>query len=96
MGESAMRKIHVVITGTVQGVGYRAWCERAALTRQIVGWVRNRADGSVEAMFCGDDDEIEDMLATCHRGPAAAAVSEVKVNRYEGEAPGVFMVLPTA
>jgi acylphosphatase len=91
-----MRKVHVVITGRVQGVGYRAWCERAALVRGLAGWVRNCADGSVEAVFAGDADEVEDMIAACQRGPAAAAVADVAVSEFSGEVGTDFSVLPTA
>jgi acylphosphatase len=91
-----MRKVHVRITGRVQGVGYRLWCERAALVRELTGWVRNRTDGSVEAVFCGADDEVEDMIAACQRGPAAAAVADVDVSDFTGEIAAQFLVLPTA
>ncbi|HEY4202347.1 MAG TPA: acylphosphatase [Devosiaceae bacterium] len=90
-----MRTVHVIITGRVQGVGYRDWCERAALVRALNGWVRNRDDGSVEALFCGDDEEVEDMIAACQRGPAAAAVANVVVTP-SAELPRRFTILPTA
>ncbi|MGB6967308.1 MAG: acylphosphatase, partial [Xanthobacteraceae bacterium] len=50
---------HVVVRGRVQGVGYRAWTEYTALTRGLKGWVRNRRDGSVEAVFIGEDEAVE-------------------------------------
>jgi acylphosphatase len=60
--------VHVTVTGFVQGVGYRAWVERQAQTLALSGWVRNRSDGSVEAVFAGDDDLGADALA-CEQGP---------------------------
>ncbi len=67
----------VVIRGRVQGVGYRAWMEIAALERGIEGWVRNRRDGSVEAMFSGPDDDVAQMIAQCRRGPPGARVETI-------------------
>jgi acylphosphatase len=67
----------VVIRGRVQGVGYRAWTEITALERGIEGWVRNRRDGSVEALFIGPKDEIAAMIEDCRRGPPGARVDGV-------------------
>ncbi|MGE5648945.1 acylphosphatase [Noviherbaspirillum sp. UKPF54] len=71
---------HLVITGLVQGVGYRASFEAQARALRLCGWVRNRRDGSVEAMVRGDDAALEKIVAWSRRGPAAAVVSDVKVN----------------
>ena len=65
---------HVVIRGRVQGVGYRVWMEVAALERRIEGWVRNRRDGSVEAVFGGPEGDVAAMIAECRRGPPGAWV----------------------
>ena len=73
---------HIVrasITGRVQGVGFRAFVEREASRRGLHGWVRNRRDGSVEALFSGSRDVVEDMLAACKRGPMYASVDSVAV-----------------
>src|SRR5262249_52467947 len=59
----------VVIRGRVQGVGYRAWTEYAALDLGLEGWVRNRRDGTVEALFAGSADAVEAMLDACRQGP---------------------------
>jgi acylphosphatase len=64
----------VVIRGRVQRVGYRAWTEYAALERGLEGWVRNRADGSVEAVFAGPAGVVEAMVEACRRGPPGARV----------------------
>jgi acylphosphatase len=68
---------HVVVCGRVQGVGYRAWAERTALTRGLQGWVRNRRDGSVEAVFIGSEDAVANMVEACRIGPSGAFVATV-------------------
>ena len=72
-----MKCIHVYIKGRVQGVFFRAETQRVAQGFNITGWVRNMADGRVEAVFEGDDVDIDKMLAWCHIGPPAASVEEV-------------------
>ena len=74
------RTVHVRITGRVQGVSYRAWTEDAAAELGLRGWVRNRRDGSVEAVFSGSDAAVADMLARCKSGPSAARVDGVAVS----------------
>ena len=68
---------HVAIRGRVQGVGYRVWTEVTALERGLEGWVRNRRDGSVEALFGGAEDEVAAMIAECRRGPPGARVDAI-------------------
>ena len=65
---------HVVVRGRVQGVGFRAWAEHAALCRGLEGWVRNRRDGAVEAVFAGPPAAVAEMIAACGRGPPGALV----------------------
>ena len=65
---------HVTVRGRVQGVGYRAWVEHEALRRGLDGWVRNRRDGNVEAVFAGPPDAVAAMVAACRRGPSSARV----------------------
>ncbi len=67
----------IVIRGRVQGVGYRAWTEYTALERGLQGWVRNRADGSVEALFVGPVDVVTAMIEACWNGPSGARVSGI-------------------
>jgi len=67
----------VTIHGRVQRVGYRAWTEHMALQRGLEGWVRNRADGSVEAVFAGPAPAVEAMVAACRRGPPGAGVDHI-------------------
>lgn len=66
-GERVIR--HVSIRGLVQGVGFRAFVERHALRHGLEGWVRNRRDGSVEAVFAGARDAVDAMIAECRIGP---------------------------
>jgi acylphosphatase len=68
----------VVIRGRVQGVGYRAWAQDMALEHGLEGWVRNRRDGSVEAVFAGPAETVERIVAVCRRGPGAAYVGAVE------------------
>jgi acylphosphatase len=72
MSERVVRR--VVIFGRVQGVGYRDWTRHVARGREIEGWVRNRRDGSVEALFAGSPDGVSGMIAACRNGPSSARV----------------------
>jgi acylphosphatase len=67
----------VLIQGVVQGVGYRAWVEREANARGLDGWVRNRRDGSVEALLAGPGTAVTEMIAACRQGPRMAKVAAV-------------------
>lgn len=93
---------HVLVRGQVQGVGYRTWTERVALSHGLKGWVRNRRDGSVEAVFIGSDEAVSAMVEACRIGPAVAFVEAVdqreaspgEVRLRRGDE--LFSVLPTA
>jgi acylphosphatase len=87
---------YVTIAGRVQGVGYRAWVADEAVARGLAGWVRNRRDGMVEAVFAGDVEAVEAMLAACRIGPRAAVVSKVRADDYPSRPLTSFQVLPTA
>lgn len=91
----------VTVTGRVQGVGYRAWVDQRARNHDLEGWVRNRRDGSVEALFAGPEEVVSEMVAACRRGPSSARVESVQEEpanpdalnlRYAGDR---FSVLPT-
>src|SRR5262249_33481615 len=93
--------LHVTIRGRVHGVGYRAWVEDRARASRLEGWVRNRRDGSVEAVFAGPASVVAEMIAHCRHGPPSARVEavlnqptgpELLKMRPAGEA---FSVLPT-
>jgi acylphosphatase len=68
----------VVIRGRVQGVGYRAWTEYTAEGREIEGWVRNRRDGSVEAVFAGEAQIVREMIDLCRKGPPGSRVDAIE------------------
>lgn len=70
----------VVVDGRVQGVGYRQACAEAARRHQVAGWVRNRRDGRVEALFEGPPASVAQMVDWCRSGPAPARVTDVKVD----------------
>lgn len=95
MGEG-QRTVHLLITGHVQGVYFRAWTAAIAETLQLDGWVRNRRDGSVEALFQGAGNAIESMIGHCRNGPPDARVDRVEIIQEAGAAPAGFAVLPTA
>jgi acylphosphatase len=69
--------IQVTVRGRVQGVGYRAWVEYQATASGLDGWVRNRRDGSVEAVFAGRPHIVAEMVALCRHGPPGAHVEAV-------------------
>jgi acylphosphatase len=92
----------VLVHGRVQGVGFRAWVAETAVARGLAGWVRNRRDGSVEAVFVGPVDVVSAMIESCGQGPLIARVTSVEVTeadvsdldlRHPGQR---FSVLPTA
>jgi len=91
----------VTIRGRVQGVGYRYWVEQQARAHDLEGWVRNRRDGSVEALFAGPEHVVSNMVASCRRGPSSARVDAVDQRPGDADAlnlrrPGErFSVLPT-
>jgi len=74
-----IKTVRVRIKGRVQGVWYRGWTVREAQQRGLSGWVKNRFDGDVEAVFHGTDDAVEEMIAACWNGPRAAKVVAVTV-----------------
>ena len=75
-----MRSVRLVIAGRVQGVGYRVWAMQTAVRLGVRGWVRNRADGTVEVLAIGDDEAVGAMIEACREGPFAARVTEVAVS----------------
>jgi acylphosphatase len=89
--------VHAIITGRVQGVGYRAWVAQEAATLGLSGWVRNRRDGSVEAVFSGETLIVDAMTAACRSGPRMASVENVTVahSLADGDLRG-FRILATA
>jgi acylphosphatase len=86
----------LVIKGRVHGVGFRDWLVAQAEAMGVAGWVRNRRDGSVEAVFDGDPAAVEELLRACRRGPRQAAVAEIVEEFHEVPVEPGFRRLPTA
>jgi acylphosphatase len=87
--------IRVRIEGRVQGVWFRGWTVDQARSLDLDGWVRNRKDGSVEAVFSGPEAALRAMLARCHEGPPAARVSAVHEEPETAEVEPGFHQWPT-
>ena len=80
-------RAHAIIEGRVQGVFFRHYTQETALRLGLKGWVRNRRDGTVEAVFEGDREDVHKMIKWCHKGPPSARVAKVNVTWevYTGE-----------
>ncbi len=88
-----MNAKRLTIAGRVHGVGYRAWMVRKATELGVSGWVRNRPDGSVEALIAGDTASVEEMSRLCRRGPRMAEVSSIGEDLADApETPGFFQL----
>ena len=96
-----VRTVRVRIAGHVHGVGYRYWTEETAMALALTGWVRNRRDGTVEAVFAGDAKAVEDTIAACRKGSYAARVDGIEARDGRAEELALrgdkdrFAVLPT-
>lgn len=80
-----MKTIHIIVTGRVQGVGFRYFTVRCANNLGLRGWVRNLPDGGVEAVIQGQDDSIEQMIELLQKGPGASIVTDLKIEEIEQE-----------
>ena len=87
--------VRVRIEGRVQGVGFRYWAIDRAVAMGLGGWVRNRIDGSVEAVFAGPEPAVAEMLRSCRRGPSFARVERVAEELESGAVEPGFHALPT-
>ncbi len=92
----ARRSARVIVTGIVQGVGYRAWAADTARRHGLSGWVRNRRDGSVEAVFSGLVEAVDAMVADCDAGPPSAEVIAIETSDWNEPLAEGFHILPTA
>jgi acylphosphatase len=75
--DADMETVRVFVHGFVQGVNYRRWLQGEALSRDVHGWVRNRSDGTVEAILHGDRYAVDDLVRACRHGPLLARVDKV-------------------
>lgn len=83
--ESIIVRAHVFVSGRVQGVGYRYYTQKQAIARGVQGWVRNLADGRVEAVFEGNQNRVEGMIQWCYQGPKSSQPRDVIINFEEPE-----------
>ena len=95
-GVDGLHRVRVVISGRVQGVWYRGWVVDEALARGLDGWVRNRRDGTVEAVFQGVPAAVAEMVTACRRGPPMANVVAVETLAQEDPVAAGFAQLPSA
>ena len=91
-----MKTVRARITGRVQGVFYRAWTQQEATRRGLAGWVRNRRDGSVEAVFSGDEEMVDGMVRACRQGPPMAGVDGIDLEEDRRPEETGFHQRPTA
>lgn len=92
---AGLKSVRLRISGRVQGVWYRGWAVENANRLGLAGWVRNRADGTVEAVFQGEAVSVDLMLTLCHEGPPAAHVSGIVVEPAAPETLAGFSQRPT-
>ena len=90
-----VKAVRVRIEGRVQGVWFRAWTAEEAKSRGLRGWVRNRPDGTVEAVFAGTPEAVDDMVQACWKGPPLAQVRKVTVAAAEDPGGRGFGQMPT-
>ncbi len=91
-----MKAKRLVIRGEVQGVGFRDWLVATAERIGVSGWVRNRRDGTVEALVCGDVAAVEELLRACRRGPRGAVVRSLDEDLADPPDQPGFLRRPTA
>ena len=80
-----MKRIHIIITGTVTGVGFRWWLKMEAEKRNIHGFVKNRTEYEVEALLLGHEKDVEDVVRLCRKGPPSSKVKSIKIEDYQQE-----------
>lgn len=90
-----MNALRLRIAGRVQGVGYRDWLVREATRNGLDGWVRNRRDGTVEALLSGEADAVQAVVIACRRGPPLARVESIEESFAEPPREPGFRRLPT-
>jgi acylphosphatase len=79
-----MKRVHLIVSGDVQGVGFRAWTKAQARQIGVVGWVKNREDKAVEVMAEGSKHDLEELVKRCNKGPEVSWVEHVEVDWKEG------------
>ena len=95
MNEAVRKSVRVRVRGRVQGVWFRGWTQMTAKSFGVTGWVRNRYDGSVEAIFAGPETAVDLMVEACRKGPPSAIVHEFRVEPAPDPGLSRFDVWPT-
>jgi acylphosphatase len=96
-GSGEIISVRIIIEGKVQKVGLRNWIKNKAVKFKVYGWVRNRMNDTVEALFYGPEESVNEMIKLCHQGPSFAHIKRVKEfpQSDTGNAPIEFIILPT-
>lgn len=87
-----MKRVHLWISGNVQGVGFRASTRRRAKNNNVTGWVKNLEDGRVEAVFEGEEDNVAEVMDWAREGPAIASVEDLELEEEEPKYLEIFEV----
>jgi acylphosphatase len=90
------KQVRAIVFGRVQGVWYRGWTVDEAVARGLDGWVRNRRDGTVEAVFSGPAEAVDAMIAACAEGPPAAQVDAIETFDHTDPVESGFRQVPSA
>ena len=77
-----MKKIHIIVSGTVTGVGFRWWLKKKANERSIYGWVKNKTTGEVEAVLIGKEKDVDELINLTRKGPSFAQVKNLNIQNY--------------
>ena len=80
-----MKRIHIIVTGTVTGVGFRWWLKMEAEKRNIHGYVKNRTEDEVEAVLLGEDKNVNELIKLVRKGPSSARVENLSIQNYQKE-----------
>ena len=80
-----MKKIHIVVTGKVQGVGFRYWLYQIANEKNVYGWVKNKNTNEVEAVLIGEDRNVDELIKLVRKGPSSARVKNLNIQNYHKE-----------
>ena len=80
-----MKKLHIVITGKVQGVGFRYWLYQIANEKNVYGWVKNKNTNEVEAVLLGEDKNVDELIKLVRKGPSSARVENLNIQNYQKE-----------
>ena len=95
MLDEGHKAVRLIISGRVQGVWYRGWTVDAATSLGLDGWVRNRADGTVEALIVGLERDVDSLILKCEQGPPFASVDHIDIQPAMGITPKGFTQKPT-